>query len=219
MSKSLRLVGVAWAMTGCATSLSMSSSPPGATVYEGEHKIGTTPLDISDEQVKIDVAGGHLLRVEEDGYERVYVWVPAGARKLSFSVNLVPFARDRERQRNFVRVNASPDRLDRISARLLKLQSELLAGEGNGGAELDALVSSEGGLGASYYLSALAALRATKVDDAKEKLKIAIELSPHEADYYNLYRQIGGAPLVSAATVAAGSGSSSGSASATGDKE
>lgn len=176
---------------GCATSLKMTSSPPEVTVFEGEQKIGVTPLEITSDKMKTKVANGYLLRLEREGFHKVWVWVPDGIRGLNLVVNLQPFIKVEDIAKNKA---MSRSEIDGVSARVLSMQKDLLLKGVVPDDVVAALVTQYPQVGAAHYLAALNLLRKGSKPEATEEAKKAILLSPSEPDYVVLYRELGGDP-------------------------
>lgn len=177
----------------CATSITVSSSPPGVDVFDGDKKIGTTPLEVSADKLSQEVADGRLIRFERQGYRKVWFWFPNGIRNMTVTVNLQPFFIVQDEQtkaRNFSRAE-----MDAISSQILDLQSDLLLADQVDPAKTTKVISQSGSIGASQYLLALTEMRQGNNDKAKVALRQAILMSPSEPDYVILYRDLGGDPL------------------------
>jgi hypothetical protein len=177
---------------GCATKALISSSPPGVSLFDGEKKLGDTPLEVSsDTLTPSGDTGGFMVRLEKEGYHKVWLWIPKGVRGLNMSVNLQPFLMNDQK----LIKPTSKAKLDAISANLLSVQQELLLGQEVSEDRVATLVKNNPEIGTSYFLEAVLLLRKGDKGEAFERLGTAMRLSPNEPDYIALYRELGGDPL------------------------
>jgi hypothetical protein len=181
---------------GCATTVQLSSSPPGVKIYDGAEgkELGTTPVTLTEEMVKTEVSGGYLVRLERQGYRKVWLWYPSGVRNLNVTVNLEPFRSTGGAGTEKVLRQFSKAQLDVLGAEMLALQADLLVGSKVEPERVDQLLKSNPEIGTSHYLSALLKLRQGDKDGAAKLVAEATRLSPEEPDYIILNRELGGAP-------------------------
>lgn len=194
------MASLALTSAACATKATISSSPPGASVYAGDTKLGITPLEVSSENMKESVADGYLLRFEREGFHRLWVWVPDGVRGMNVILNMQPFA-----VTETMAAKAIPRaEIDAISARILGMQRDLLLKGAVDDESMQALLGEFPEVGAVHYLSAVNHLRKGDKSEALKSARLALKHSPGEPDYVVLYRELGGDPIVAASEASSG---------------
>ena len=175
-------------LVSCATSVNLTSSPPGVDVYLGTEKIGTTPVFLREQDLGKVTAGGHHLRLQSDGYKPVHIWFPTSTRGLEFNVNMLPFKRE---DRNTVS-ELFQGRLTSLARRFLDAQSSLLKGGSDGAAKAEELASEFPQYASSHFLQSVAAIRANDNESALKSISSAVRINPSDPSYATLYSAIGG---------------------------
>jgi hypothetical protein len=181
---------------GCQTSVRIATTPSGVEVSSDDKVIGETPMTVAVDKLGKEQAGGYLISMHPDGYQRVWIWIPAGVSGLDLSLNLRPF-KEQSDENSVTDIGGAGSRqeLYRTSALLLTLQSQILLGENYDKKQLDALTTAYPHFGGLQFLQALDLLRSNEKDKAAEKLRKALLASPKEYDFLALYNEIsGGAP-------------------------
>ncbi len=183
-------------LAGCSTSYDIRTKPDGVKLYVGDKQMGTTPFALSSGDAPKSEAGGVLARLEIEGYQRVFVWLPDDGKRYDLTFNMTPFFR-RARDESVVG-DLEIDRIDlyRLSERLLDLQTDLLAGtqtaKNPAAEELKRLIDANPTMGSMHFLEALRLLREGKKDEGKLVLKTALRFAPSEFDFLSLMNELGG---------------------------
>ena len=190
--KHLALI-VIMSLAGCVATYSIQSKPPGVDVYDGDKKIGVTPLEIAAKDISAKNAGGILLRMEKKGYKNLWLWMPADAYAYDIAVNINPLYLSAGRNKSDITSDDS-DRLElyRVSDLLLDTQTNLFLGKKIDENILRGILETNPTFGSIHYLNALNQLSQKKVDQAQIYLKDAIRYSPGEDDFMELYNEIVG---------------------------
>lgn len=182
--------------SACATTYDIRTKPSGSKVYVGTQLIGTSPLNFSSVNASSLEGGGVLARVEAEGHQKLFVWLPNDGRHYDLTFNLTPFFR-RERIDNLVG-DLETNRLDlyRVSDTLLHLQAALMTGTDPKKTSLDQeiqrLTAANPTMGSVYFLDALRLLRDGKKEDGMRALETALKFSPNEYDFLALLNEIKG---------------------------
>lgn len=185
-------------LTHCQSTAVISSNPSGVQVYEGDNLLGVTPLTLSLNQLKKQVAGGYLLSVRAAGYSSVNIWIPSWFDGLDLSLNLLPFEVSRLDFVHNVSSHASRREVYQLTAQLLQLQNNVLNrtnAENTADTELSKLLESNPDLGSLHFLKAVVLLQKNNETEAKQFLDRATKLSPREYDFLTLYNLVDGKPI------------------------
>lgn len=177
-------------LASCQSVAVISTDPPGTEIYSGEKRLGKTPFELKVEALPKPEAGGFLLQLRSPGHSRVWLWIPEGIRGLDLAFNLAPFAVNKEGNESKLKSSASRVVINRVTARLLAVQSGLLQGDAAVGADLEKLKSEYPDVGSVYFLEAIASLNKSNKSAARESLDRAIFLSPKEYDFLTLYNLV-----------------------------
>lgn len=177
---------------GCATSYTIKTKPAGARVMAGTKELGKTPVTFSDDQVSDRQADGVLVRVENDGYKALWLWLPAGQYTYEINLNLSPFYQRVTTDGTINDQEISRADLNRVTDRLLNLQTALLLGQPMPKEDLKRISDANPTLGSAHFLNALELLKAGKKDEARVRLREAMRFSPGESDFLLLYNELGG---------------------------
>lgn len=176
-------------VVSCQTSITLNTSPPGTRVLVGNTTIGVTPITLDASKLAKVEAGGHLIRLERDGYKNLWIWVPAGIRGLDLALNLEAFRVSEAEARMIVNESASRDELYELSWDLLRAQTAIFL-KAESSPDLEKLLASYGSLGVVRYLSALEQLRKGDGERALAELEAAVALAPKEPDFLALLNEL-----------------------------
>jgi hypothetical protein len=181
-------------LVSCATNVNLTSSPPGVDVFLGTEKLGTTPIFLREQDLGQVTAGGHYLRLINDGYKPVHIWFPTNTRGLEFNVNMLPFKRE---DKNTVS-ELFQGRLTSLARKYLEAQTSLLKGGSEGAAKAEGLVNEFPQYASSHFLQSIAAIRANDNKKAFESISSAVRINPSDPSYATLYSAIDGKENVDA---------------------
>jgi hypothetical protein len=181
-------------VNGCSTTYDIRTKPSGSKMYVGSKLIGTTPLNFSSGDAPTLEAKGVFARIEADGYQRLFIWLPDDGKHYDLTFNLTPFLR-KARVDNAVG-DLDLDRLDlyRLSDILLNMQTNLFTGAEKNltpiAQEIKRLTEANPTMGSLYFLDALRLLRDGKTEDGKKALQSALKFSPNEYDFLSLLNEL-----------------------------
>jgi hypothetical protein len=171
---------------GCASIYQLDSRPSGATVFSGTNQIGTTPLELSLDQVTEKLGEGGLIRLEIVGHYPLTVWLPNSKQRINATINLNPLKLANRKSSSKTMVNVSRKKINALTDQMLDFQSKLLKGEKIPSADLVKIVNSNPSLGSAYFLAAMAFLAEKNENEGKNYASKASRLSPLESDFHIL---------------------------------
>jgi hypothetical protein len=154
-------------------------------------------MALTADKLPTAIAGGQLLNLEKPGYKRVSIWIPDGIRGLDISLNLQPFEVRADEAVASVTETASRIELYRLTWDLIRSQSQVLV-ERKEDPQIKGLLKDLDSMGAVHYLAAVESINKGNVELAIKELKLAVQLSPKEAEYLALLNEISQGQAVSA---------------------
>lgn len=182
---------MAFINTSCTRTIGISSFPSGADIFMDGKKIGTTPYTTEEDKLgDPNSAGGYLLSIEKEGFQRFWLWQPSGLDGMNVSINLgrFPLKKSVTEKSEF-----SPNLKQVIdsSEKLLLMQKLLFSNKMN---ELESLIDQEeatfSSLGTFSYFKAVIALSKDNKIDALTAINRATELSPGVTEFIVLKNRI-----------------------------
>lgn len=184
--RSLKLIFIGLLLSGCSTTYVLDSRPSGATIFSGTNQIGTTPMEITMDQVSEKLAEGGLIRLEMVGHYPLTVWLPDSGQRMVTTINLNPLKLSNRVSTSNTLVIVPRVKINKLTDELLDYQSKLLRGEKIPSADLVKLVNANPSLGSAYFLAALAFISENNAAQAKIYAERAARFSPLENDFHIL---------------------------------
>lgn len=165
---------------GCASRITIATSPPGIEVFSEGKSLGKTPITVTSDVVGKEVAGGYLFKLKDPSFSTVWFWVPTAVRNFDGQINLEPF---RLAKAGTKQVELARSNFDQLAVELLALQSGVLTGGKFDPERIKKIAAEHPGLGAAYFVAALEKIRSKDLPGAERDLEKAMALSPMEPDY------------------------------------
>jgi len=179
---------------GCATTYKITTIPAGANVYNNEEKLlGVTPLEITEKDFPSGGKDGNgvVVRIEEKGYKRLWLWMPRNSKKYQVNINLAflhPLKNQEQEELKSSRMKRS--NLSILSDRILDIQTKLLLSQKVDDKAIADIKNDNPTLGVIYYLEGIQLLSQNKSSEALASLRKAVDLSPEEEDFLTLYNEV-----------------------------
>jgi hypothetical protein len=173
-------------LLSCSTTYRLTSKPQGATVFSGTTNLGTTPIELTLDQITEKLGEGGQLRLELTGYFPLTIWLPDTGNNINASINLNPLKLSNMRAEKNTLVDVPRLKINSLTDLLLDYQSKLLKGEQLASADVIKIVNSNPSLGSAYFLAALALLNENKTAESTSYANKATRFSPLELDFHIL---------------------------------
>jgi hypothetical protein len=182
-------------LAACQGRIVLATDPPGAEVFAGNTRLGKTPLGLSESDLaRAKAAGGYMVRIERNGYNRVLVLLPTGYRGVQVDLNLKPFATapvatgSGSAAATFTAGQMAQLYAD--SALLLRMQSDMVESKAPSADDLKRLKEVYPDSGSAAMLEGLALYGKGDVSGARDALQEAVRRNPQEAEFRAILNEI-----------------------------
>lgn len=192
--------------TACQTRIALFSTPSGAAIYSGTQKLGQTPLRMDEDVLERNrAAGGYLLRMEKEGYSRIWILVPDSQRTFEMQVKLRQFAAvsvlDKGEGKSTAGAGMSSRELKAEGPKvarafqkdvmsLLRIQTAAISGGAINQLELKRVMDLFPDSGTPYFVDAIGKAKGQDLLGASKSISEALRRNPYDVDFMAMRRML-----------------------------
>ena len=179
-------------LSACSAHFKLITNPEGSSVFTGEKNLGKTPIEFDASELEGTEGEGYFLRIESEGYKRVWLWLPDTPFSREISLNINPFYVQNTGKENSLVHQISPKKLDELSDKLLNIQTQLMLGKQVEDKDIEDILNTNPYLASAHFLAGLQAVLKNQREEAKNFLKDAIRYNSEESDFQMLQNEVSG---------------------------